>query len=91
MPLLEEELNTATNEDTLFHEEALLVIATADTNHIVCVCVCVCVCVQSYRDAKNIYRIRPHKGREIRSCDWSNPHLSLVGGISLTSATHLSF
>ena len=77
----------AISEDTLFHEEALLVIATADTNHIPCVCVCVCKILQRW----NIYRIRPHKGREIRACDWSNPHLSLVGGISLTSATHLSF
>ena len=51
MPLLEEELNTAISEDTLLHGEALLVIATADTNHIaLCVCVCtrvgcVCMCV----------------------------------------------
>ena len=42
----------AISEDTLLHGEALLVIATADTNHIaLCVCVCVyegrvCVCVR---------------------------------------------
>ncbi len=46
MPLLEEQLNTAISEDTLLHGEALLVIATTDTNHIaLCVrCGVWCVC-----------------------------------------------
>ncbi len=48
VPLLEEELNTAISEDTLLHGEALLVLATADTNHIaLCVCLCVCTILQS--------------------------------------------
>ncbi len=58
MPLLEEELNTAISEDTLFHEEALLVIATADTNHIPCVCVCVCVCVYNLTEMELIKVVR---------------------------------
>ncbi len=61
MPLLEEELNTAISEDTLFHEETLLVIAT---NHIaLCVCVCACVCVYDLTELEKLQITCPNRGR----------------------------